>query len=307
MHQPLVKYCDISTEQLVFDLKWVIESPGLLIEPPPQINWELLRDDYFNSCSVWLVDLEQNSKDLKSFFDQDHQFILGKYFEMLIQFIFENFEEFKLITKGLQVIKNNRTIGEIDFIFKNLKDNKTTHLEVAVKYYMGYKSSAKHTMWIGPNGMDNLAGKIQKFTTQLSMAMLAEELNELNTASFSRKVMLKGYFFKHINSEQMPHFCNPDALIGKWLYISELDNIIKPKSNFIIVPKRLWLGFYFDEDLEIFDSNLVVEIVNAEIQRVGKGILLAAIDESDNQIKTKYMVVPDRWPKLTLHRDKDQG
>ena len=123
MHQALVKYCDITISQLIFDLKWVIESPGLLIESPPQINWELLRDDYFKICNEWLTDLKQNPGDLKAFFDIDHQFILGKYFEKLIQFIFEYFEGFKLVTNGLQVIKNNRTIGEIDFIFKNLMDN----------------------------------------------------------------------------------------------------------------------------------------------------------------------------------------
>ena len=298
MHQPLVKYCDITISQLIFDLKWVIESPGLLIESPPQINWELLRDDYFKICNEWLTDLKQNPGDLKAFFDIDHQFILGKYFEKLIQFIFEYFEGFKLVTNGLQVIKNNRTIGEIDFIFKNLMDNKTTHLEVAVKYYMGYKSSAKHTMWIGPNGMDNISGKIQKFTTQLSMAMFAEELSDLNPASFKKMVLLKGYFFKHINSDLIPHFCNPDALIGQWLYISELDKVISPNIKYMIVPKRLWLGFYLDENLEIFDENAVDEIVHAEIQRVGKGILLAELDEGANYIKTKYMVVPDRWPSL---------
>ena len=231
MHQPLVKYCDISTTQLIFDLKWVIESPGLLIEVPPQINWELLRPDYFKTCSVWLADLEQNPKVLIKFFDTDYQFILGKYFELLIQFIFENYDGFKLIIKGLQVIKNNRTIGEIDFIFKNLTDSKTTHLEVAVKYYMGYKSSAKHTMWIGPNGMDNLAGKIQKFTTQLSMAAFAEELYDFNPASFEKKVMLKGYFFKHINSDLMPHFNNPESFTGQLLYISELGKIIHPEKK----------------------------------------------------------------------------
>ena len=299
MHQPLVKYCDISMEQLIFDLKWVIESPGLLIESPPQIKWKLLRSDYFEVCNDWLTDQKQNPKDLKAFFNIDHQFILGKYFEMLIQFIFEHYDRFELIVKGLQVLKYNRTIGEIDFIFKNLSDNKTTHLEVAVKYYMGYKSSAKHSMWIGPNGMDNLAGKIQKFSVQLSMSGLAEELNDLNPASFKKKVMLKGYFFNHIKSEQLPHFCNQEALIGKWLYISELDKIIKPKSNYMIVPKRLWLGFYFDKNLKVFDNNAVDEIVHAEIQRVGKGILLAELGEGANQIKTKYMVVPDRWPGLT--------
>lgn len=299
MHQPLVKYSDIPLSQLINDLIWVIESPGLLIDTPPQIKWELLQPDYFEKCKGWLNDLEQNPQELKAFFNTEYQFILGKYFELLIQFIFRYFDGFSLIISGLQVIKNNRTIGEIDFVFKNLIDNKTTHLEVAVKYYMGYKSSAKHTMWIGPNGMDNLEGKIQKFSTQLSMAGFAEQLNDLNPVTFEKKVLLKGYFFKHFASELMPHFYNPDALTGRWLFVSELAEIIKPNSQYMIVPKRLWLGFHFDKNLEIFDSSEVIEIVDTEIQEVGKGILLAELIKGANQIKTKYMVVPDRWPSLT--------
>lgn len=299
MHQPLVKYCDISVPQLIFDLKWVIDSPDLLIEVPPQINWKLLKPDYFKICNGWLADLEHNPEGLKTFFDINSQFILGKYFEMLIQFIFEKFDCFELIVKGLQVLRNNRTIGEIDFIFKNLTTNKTSHLEIAVKYYMGFKSTAKHSLWIGPNGMDNLDGKIQKFTTQLSMAAFSEELISLNPALFERAVLLKGYFFKHISSELMPHFYNPKALTGKWLYISELKGIIKPNRKYMIVPKRLWLGFYFDDRLNIFNSNEIFEIVHIEIQRVGKGILLAELNKGENQIKSKFMIVPERWPGLT--------
>lgn len=298
MHQPLVKYSDIPLPQLITDLKWVINSPSLLIESPPQIKWKFLKPDYFNVCTDWFIQLQQDPKDLISFFKLDHQFILGKYFELLVQFIFKSFNGFSLITSGLQVIKNGRTVGEIDFVFKNLIDHKITHLEVAVKYYMGYKSSAKHSMWIGPNGMDNLEGKIQKFTTQLSMAGFAEELIDLNPASFKRKVLLKGYFFKHISTDLRPHFCNTAAFFSEWLYISELDEIIHQNKKYTIVPKRLWLGFYFDEDLEIFDNNTANEIVETEIQRVGKGILLAELNESQNWIKSKYMIVPDRWPVI---------
>lgn len=298
MHQPLIKYCNISTSQLIFDLKWVIESPELLIEVPPQINWKLLKSDYFENCKEWLAVLEQNPMVLKEFFNSENQFILGKYFELLVQFIFKNIDGFSLITYGLQVIKNGRTLGEVDFVYKNLNDGITTHLEVAVKYYMGFKSSAKHSMWIGPNGLDNLAGKVQKFTTQLSMAMFAEELIDLNPGIFEKRVLLKGYFFSHINADLMPHFYNPKGNTGQWLYISELNKIIKPNTKYMIVPKRLWLGFYFDKELELFDNFAITDIVSKEIQRVGKGILLAELVEDKNQIGTKYMVVPNHWPKL---------
>jgi hypothetical protein len=123
-------------------------------------------------------------------------------------------------------------------------------------------------------------------------------LIDLNPGLFERTVLLKGYLFKHIGSDLMPHFHNPNGNTGQWLYISELDKIIKPNTKFMIVPKRLWLGFYFDKDLELFDNYAIKDRISKEIQRVGKGILLAELVEGKNQIKTKYMVVPDHWPKL---------
>lgn len=298
MHQSILRYNEIPLNQLICDLKWVVKSPGLLAIAPQQVSWSLLADNYFSNCAEWLVEIEKNPAILIAFFSSEQQFILGKYFEKLLHFIFKYYDGFSLITVGLQVEKNSRTIGEIDFIYRDLTHHKTIHLEVAVKYYMGYCSSAKHTMWIGPNGMDSLEGKIKKFSTQLSMAGFADQLKDFNPSTFERKVLLKGYLFKHIGSKLMPHFYNQDVLTGRWLYISELGKIIVAKCKYIILPKWYWLGFYFDHNLEIFTGNEIMEAVSAEIESVGKGILLAKLEGTSNKIETKYMIVPNHWPKL---------
>ena len=298
MHHAIVKYNDIPIKQLICDLNWVAKSPALLAIAPPQVSWSLLSANYFSNCADWLIEIEKHPADLIAFFDSGQQFILGKYFEKHLGFIFKYFEGVSLIASGLQVEMNKRTIGEIDFVLKHLTSGKITQLEVAVKYYMGYGASAKHTMWIGPNGMDNLEGKIQKFSTQLSMAGFSQQLADLNPATFEKKVLLKGYFFKHISSKLLPHFNNQVVLTGKWLYISELGKTMVADSTFMILPKRYWLGFCFDKNLERYSGTKIVEAVHSEIQRVGKGILMAELDEEAQRITTKYMVVPDYWPKL---------
>jgi hypothetical protein len=153
-------------------------------------------------------------------------------------------------------------------------------------------------MWIGPNGMDNLAGKIHKFTKQLSMSAFADQLADLNPAAFEKIVLLKGYFFQHIATEIFPHFYNRNVFVGKWLFISELNQVVKPGSKYIIVPKCYWLGFYLDKNLKIINGPKLIETVRAEIERVGKGIMLAELNEAEDLIKKKYMVAPDYWPKI---------
>jgi hypothetical protein len=274
-------------------------SPGLLGSLLPQVTWDIISDDYFHRCLDWIINTEKNPEELIAFFNSEQQFILGKYFEKHIHFIFKFFDQFSLIMMGLQVEKENRTIGEIDFIYQELASNKTIHLEVAVKYYMGYRSSAKHTMWIGPNGMDNLANKIQKFTKQLTMSGFADQLAVLNPSSFKKKVLLKGYFFNHIKTRVLPHFHNQYVQTGEWLFISELNQIINLNRKYIIVPKQYWLGFYLDRNLKIIKGNYIIEAAGTEIKRVGKGILLAELNEAEDLIKNKFMVVPDYWPKIT--------
>jgi hypothetical protein len=272
-------------------------SPGLLGAIPPQVTWDFIPDDYFQKCSDWILNMEHNPEKLLEFFNLEQQFILGKYFEKHLQFIFKYFDQFSLLEMGLQVEKENRTIGEIDFIYKELVNNSTIHLEVAVKYYMGYRSSAKHTMWIGPNGMDNLANKIQKFTKQLTMSGFADQLADLNPSSFKKEVLLKGYFFNHIKTRVLPHFHNKNVLTGVWLYFNELNKIINSNRKYIIVPKQYWLGFYLDKALEIFNGINIIEVVHLEIKRVGKGILIAELNETEDLIEAKFMVAPDFWPK----------
>ena len=300
MHQSILRYNDISLAQLIWDLKWVVKSPGLLDVVPPQASWHLLPDNYFIHCLDWIDDIEKKPQNLKAFFSVDQQFILGKYFEKLLHYIFMYSSSNLLITMGLQIEKNNRTIGEIDFIYRDLLRKKNVHLEVAVKYYMGFGASPKHAMWIGPNGLDNLEGKIKKFSHQLSMSGFTEQLTAMNPSGFDKKVLLKGYFFQYLDTDLLPHFHHPEVLTGWWIFIDSIKKIINPDSMYIIVPKQFWLGFYLEQNIKRYKGIRVIDVVETELKIIGKGILLAELDESGCHIKTKYMVVPDYWPRILV-------
>ena len=62
---------------------------------------------------------------------------IGFYFEALISFLLNEYPEFELIAEHLQLHQNGKTLGEIDFLYKNMNTGEITHLEVAFKYYLG--------------------------------------------------------------------------------------------------------------------------------------------------------------------------
>ena len=232
MHQDVIRYKSISTIQLLNDLNWIINSPILVREDLPEFEDELAYDligsEDILLYKEWFYELSTNPRKLIDFFDREDQFILGKYFERLLHFFFENFPNYELLLAGKQFIDGQRTKGEIDFIVRDSAKEENIHFEVAVKYYMGYKSSSKHAMWIGPNGMDSLDKKIEKFVRQLDLSK-----KEKTDFIINRRVaLLKGYFFSHWKVDLWPHFYNQKAENGSWMYFSEMQEGLNEERQY---------------------------------------------------------------------------
>ena len=300
MHQALVRYRSLSSQQLLHDLYWCVSSPSLLISEPPEFKGELLykiiSDDQQDKFQQWFNTLTSDTRLLIDFFANDDQLIVGKYFERLLYFFFTHYHQFDVLYSGKQLFDGDKTIGEIDFIIEDLHTNEIIHIEIAVKYYMGYRNTSKHSMWIGPNGMDTLEKKMKKFEKQLALSK-SEELIKLIKVD-KRKILLKGYFFKHFTSNSLPYFNKPENDECLWLYQNEMNKIIDAEEYYSIIPKNKWLGFYLDTRLEFLKGKDIMKKVDDQIEIIGKGIMLAKLDSKRTKVIKKLIVAPMKWPKL---------
>ena len=296
MHQPVFRYKDISFSQLINDIKWVIESPSIFEIAPENYPWEtFVIPELFEEMMKNTINSPEVVLD---YFNSEEQFILGKYFEKLLGFIFDYSKKLEIVAKGLQIFNDSRTIGEIDFLLNDKQNKKIIQLEVAVKYYLGTDSDAAWSKWIGPNGADNLERKIDKFAVQLTMAGFVNSEILTKDTLVSPKILLKGYLFRHLNNSRLPAFCSPTVLNGTWIYHNEAEQIINPKNNYAIIPKNRWLSFYIDKKIKIVSGKKIGKVLDEAVFKIGKGILLAEMDHSGRRIVEKYMVVPNNWPDL---------
>ena len=90
---------------------------------------------------------------------------LGQRMEYFMEASIKASQRYELIAKNLQIIHNKKTLGEIDFLIRDLKENKVIHLELVYKFYLfdPLYSENKYACWIGPNRKDSLPLKINKF------------------------------------------------------------------------------------------------------------------------------------------------
>ncbi|MFD1553046.1 DUF1853 domain-containing protein [Putridiphycobacter roseus] len=89
---------------------------------------------------------------------------LGHIIEKVFAHFIQAASNFEILYENLQIIDQKRTLGELDFIVKDLEKNKLIHVEVAYKFYLldPSLSNAQSHCWIGPNRNDSFVEKITK-------------------------------------------------------------------------------------------------------------------------------------------------
>ncbi len=300
MHQDVFRYKSLNSLQLLNDLFWVVTSLNLLSPDLPEfkeeIGFDLIDNQKKKAFSNWFQALCEDPFLLERYFNSEEQLILGKYFERLVQFFFENYPNYELLIAGMQLFDRKTTLGELDFVIRDKTKNEVLHLEVAVKYYMGYKSSPKHSMWIGPNGLDTLEKKLNKFAKQLALS-ISEEKN-IDFKIDRRIALLKGFFFIHWRATVWPHFHIDSSDYGEWMYEKEMESALDEKGRYCIFPKHLWLSFYLDPATKNATKQEIILKVSDQIAHIKKGIMLVMIDEKRNKVLAKKLVVPAKWPRL---------
>ena len=112
-------------------------------------------------------------------------FVLGKRMEIFFDHLLKNSEKYEVIGKNLQIFQGKLTLGELDFLIKNMENNTFHHIELVYKFYV-YDSSYENELerWIGPNRRDSLLQKIEKLNQRQFPILFKPEskklLSELN-------------------------------------------------------------------------------------------------------------------------------
>jgi len=244
------------SSRIVRDLAWVIASPPLVTGSHNDTHW-WSHDDClteFNDCLPILLALDKDPSPLVEHFQQLKSGRLGLRFEHFIAYWLIISPNYELLAQNIQIIepftnphkKGRHTHGELDFIIRDTRTNKTIHLEVAVKFYLGCPSYEDSFRWFGTNTSDQLGRKVEhlkQHQTQLS-DKFDSYLQERDHNIDEKQCLLKGRLFYPMESDTPPIGVSKNHLRGRWIQSpNNIGEILYP------IDKKDWLAPLNSDDL----------------------------------------------------------
>jgi len=125
---------------------------------------------------------------------------LGNRAERFFEFYINQSKNYDLIKNNIQIINNKHTIGELDFIIYDKKEEKYLHIEHIYKFYL-YDDSITNEIdrYVGPNQNDTLVKKLDKLQNKQLPLLYKDEtkeyLGDIDINSLEQKVCFKGNIY----------------------------------------------------------------------------------------------------------------
>jgi hypothetical protein len=229
------------------------------------------------------------------------------YFEALWHFFLARDPAFELVAHNLAIRDGCRTVGEFDCLYYCRAQRRHFHLELAVKFYLGYDHQ-----WLGPNARDRLDLKLARLEGhQLRLAddpAATETLQRLGIVAPGRQVAIRGRLFpplQHLN-RMLPTagretesilFWLPQGQLGRFLHEDTCDQKSPGShSRFALLGRDLWLSAA--DAPEAGDSLSAAALqarVNEHFSTGGRPLLVARFDQGGLE-RSRFFVTPDTWP-----------
>jgi len=272
----------------IADLKWLLEAPDFLSQKDPEI---LLIPDVQAIQDTLNAPLKRHT--------------LGAYFEHLLDIILMENPDISHLEKNIQVFEEKRTVGEFDFLFRFR--NKPTHLEVAIKYYLGFGDLNHPENWLGPKTIDRLDLKLDKMLghqMKLSETPAGQEkLSAMGFQGVEAMGLIKGVLFYPFDQWQAENFSCPetinlDHLKGWWLHFPERAQVLSMSEQWIILQKPHWLSVQAYEQTSVMNSSELDHWVQDYFAEKTMPVQVCAVDMQDGQFQEKHrgFIVPQGWP-----------
>ena len=228
---------------------------------------------------------------------------LGKRFEQLVNWWFEECPEYDVLAKNLVIQGRDRTLGEMDLIVRDAQTSQVLHLELACKFYLQTRISGSWNHWVGMDPKDRLDLKLDKLASQLKLEKRSETqsvLRELGIRIDTRAAWVKGWCFVHYQNAtraRLPIQAHRSVSSGWWCTLSEWGSIWQPQSSWILIPAQHWLRIMHEKE-DAFPIHSLRDVEQAMTE--WKHAMVAQVETSNGQWKEimRGIIVRDPWPNV---------
>ena len=224
---------------------------------------------------------------------------LGQRMEYFMEAALQSHPDYSIMAKNLQIISDKVTVGELDFLLKDLRKKQTVHLEMAYKFYLYDPSVSQdwQKCWIGTDRGDSLFKKIEKLKIkQLPLFHQKETkpyLDELNIEPqrINQQIYLKGQLFlRYQKNVTLNPILNQGAIAGYWLRPADLKDWKDQECLFYIPKKNRWIEELRDTTVKWLSYLEGIEQITHYLQKNYAAMLWV---KSKNGILKRFMIV--KW------------
>lgn len=289
----MARTIDLTPEQAIRDLEWVLNSPSLIDDPQAvgAIRLDHECNQVFDCNSLSGAQLNE----LAQFCERGVEHKVGRYFEDLVGFWLQHLRQVEMVGQGIQVRDEKRTIGEIDFLFRD-ENGLLTHLEVAAKFYLHNPDSHEVSDFPGPNATDNFERKSDKlFNDQLALSI--QHYPEVK----QRLALVRGTLFYHpsiLRPKELPSRMSAKHAEGVWIRASEL-NLLDIFSSGVIAPKPFWFSSLAPVREVACEVKPVVELKSELRDHFAENaypVMVSLAGSEGGSTAERFFVVSDSWP-----------
>ncbi len=214
---------------------------------------------------------------------------LGYLYEDALAVMLNATPAYDLVSRGIQIRKEaGHTLGELDFLARDLASDRLIHLELAVKFYLAVETE-DGLLLPGPDARDNYYRKLEKMRSH--QLVLVEKYRDLLPEEFQNETivveqLVHGCIFDHIHASKPveTEFLNPNGRRGKWLHVNDCVEYFGTDTRLEIIPKPLW-----PVPLEILEG------VELETWEMDPAMDRCVMVRTDTQ-KIPYFIAPNGYP-----------
>lgn len=195
----------------------------------------------------------------------DTKLPLGKRVEYFFEHYLNLSNRYEVLKKNIQIIKNKNTLGELDFIVFDKKENYFKHVELIYKYYF-YDARLEKELdrYIGPNKNDTLVRKLTKLKDKqlplLFKDSTKEYLEGIDLTNLQQEVCYKANIYLPFYEKNL-QIKFQDSIRGYYIGFDDFQNDITFKKCSFYFPHRYdWVVFEVQNQEFISYEEALLEI-----------------------------------------------
>ena len=170
---------------------------------------------------------------------------LGHLYEDVLAVLLASSSRYDVLAQGLPIRKDaGHTLGELDYLLRDVDTERTIHLELAVKFYLAVETDSGLQL-PGPDARDHYFRKLEKMRSH--QLALVDNFRDLLPEPFREQEidvqqLVHGCIFNHVRATApaQAEFLNPSGRRGKWLHAEECATYFGKNPSLEVIPKPLW-------------------------------------------------------------------